>query len=887
MGIMQVIHNAGSKQAFFDWLSTRDTKKCSPSVVVSCIDIISEYAIYKEICHTDFWYITHPSDFEHIYTKILDALPLSSLDRSMYKTFIVMGQLYLEFLREKPFSNVVADADSEGMYKSVTPSGESTDQQEFFQEEKQLKKQASREINPEGLIAWLITQPNANGTLYLERVVRQYIWALRYAPAKLILTTVDNRNVFSCQTVKELNSLWGVFKSAPNYQNVNRGTSGQFSAGLSCLSRYLEYLSGCQENKPTHVQASKLLPTAVQAIQNKPPVRSAILVDFDRPGRCAQTQPVSCVINGQAVIPNKPYWSQLLVTITERFITEGNPRLAELEKVAVYGSRAFFLPQKPAIGTCALLSNGKWISTNYPPQIIVVIIRNLCRHCGLGLEDISISYIPKNSPTEWSEKRLILGNKNTSDLVTANSVFEPGVLKAVSNVLVAHFPNGFRVDSPIELMRFRSYSADDSSNGIPAIDEDLKKAIGLCGTLFEGKVYVVGKETESRLKGEIDAEVVSGAKIIYYSNFYARHESWLFAGSVVSEVMLKEVLKKFYPAYTYKASYFSTNRNNGTELSIINGEIMRVWNGDTLLSYEQISRRLPYIPLDKIKLVFAQNGDFIWNSKEVYTHIGMVDISDEERTDIEEYVAAACRTAGYASISDVPLREIEEHNNELTITAIHNAVFAIVLADKYEKRGKIITRKGDTLDALSIMKEHCRSVDRSTLQQLLDTERELTGEMNIWTLLDAGYAIMVRSDEDTFVAEKLVHFDVFEIDKAIDQFMAGEYLPLLSVSTFAAFPECRTGWNLYLLQSYCRRFSERYRFEVLSLNNSNAGVIVRKSCTLSYLEIMADAVASSNTVLEKAAIEDFLCNAGYLGRRRYSKTDELIRLAKNIRERRN
>ena len=49
---------------------------------------------------------------------------------------------------------------------------------------------------------------------------------------------------------------------------------------------------------------------------------------------------------------------------------------------------------------------------------------------------------------------------------------------------------------------------------------------------------------------------------------------------------------------------------------------------------------------------------------------------------------------------------------------------------------------------------------------------------------------------------------------------------------------------------------------------------------------MADAVASSNVVLTKAAIEDFLCSNGYIGRRSYAKADELIELAKAILERR-
>jgi predicted butyrate kinase (DUF1464 family) len=89
-----------------------------------------------------------------------------------------------------------------------------------------------------------------------------------------------------------------------------------------------------------------------------------------------------------------------------------------------------------------------------------------------------------------------------------------------------------------------------------------------------------------------------------------------------------------------------------------------------------------------------------------------------------------------------------------------------------------------------------------------------------------------------------------------------------------------------LLESYCRRFSGRFRFEVLAVNSKNAGAIVRKGCALSYFEIMSDAVSKSSVSLEKTAIEDFLCVSGYLGRRSYSKVNELIKLAKALRERR-
>ena len=193
----------------------------------------------------------------------------------------------------------------------------------------------------------------------------------------------------------------------------------------------------------------------------------------------------------------------------------------------------------------------------------------------------------------------MLNNPDRAAPDLASLAFEPDVLKAVSDILTAHFPNGFRADSPIELMRFRSYSDNASVDGFPVKDEDLFKVISLCGTLFEGKVYVVSEETKSRLKEEINAKVDSGLEIIYYSKFYDRHESWLFAGEVISEAMLKHIIQTLFPEFSYKARYFSTNKNNGTELSA-EKEILRVWNGDVLLNLNRLLRACLIYPSTKL-----------------------------------------------------------------------------------------------------------------------------------------------------------------------------------------------------------------------------------------------------------------------------------------------
>ncbi len=466
-------------------------------------------------------------------------------------------------------------------------------------------------------------------------------------------------------------------------------------------------------------------------------------------------------------------------------------------------------------------------------------------------------------------------------------MLNPALLEMIFDVMTTHFPNGFRIDSPIELLRFRRFMAEDFGDEISITNGKLLKLIAFCGTFFDGKMYCIGKEIRSRIQKNVDLAIAGGAETIFYSSFYEKHREWLFSGSIISEEMLKKILVKMYPKYMHKANYFSPKAENGTELVKIGSEIMRIWSNHVVLNYEQLSERLPYIPLDKVKYVLAHNDDFIRNAMGVYTHVGRFEVTDEECAAIAAYVDAACQTNGYASLSDISLGEMEDRNYELTLTAIQNIVYGIVLADKYDRRGKIITRKGETLNALSIMKAHCRSLDKCSLHDLLDFERELTGASHRWIPMEAGYSVMVRADKDSYIAEKYVQFDASEIDAALDLFVTGEYLPLKSVTTFAAFPHCGQAWNLFLLESYCRRFSDKFRFEVLSVNSKNAGAIVRKSCCMSYLQIMADAVAESGIPLVKTAIEEFLCSSGYISRRSYSKTSELIEQVKAMRERKN
>ena len=471
-----------------------------------------------------------------------------------------------------------------------------------------------------------------------------------------------------------------------------------------------------------------------------------------------------------------------------------------------------------------------------------------------------------------------------SSVVSPKTELDPNIIGKFTEILSSRFANGCRLNSPIEVARFRSFAAGDLNEEIALSDEEMQKYIEACGTSFEGKIYAVAPETKEKIKELADVYFAGGASIIFFSEFYAKNESWLFEASVVSEDMLANILREFFPNAKFTQTYFGFA--DATLSSALEGEILRVWGGDLLLTYDQLAERLQYAPIERIQYMLGQNGDFIWNNTGTFAHVSHIEITEDEREIIRDTAERECNAHGYVPIGNLPLEEIAMRNHELSIAAIYGAVHRICLSDKYDKKAKIIVRKGDTLNALAIMEEYCRTIDKCSLDELLDYRQNLAGEIHRQTVMEAAYNILIRTDKDTYVAEKHVHFNCDLIDEAISFFVKGDYLPLKSFTAFGAFPDCGHLWNLFLLESYCRRFSDQFRFDVPAVNSINAGVVIRKSCAMDYTEIMADAVANVDVSLNDAAVCKFLYDCGYTGKSKTAKAAEIIEKAKAIREKR-
>ena len=410
--LSKISESINMRDDFQRWLFEGNTVKYTPEVVLSCIDKISKYAVRKKIAVDDLWKYTSHDVFEPVYNKLVKSILLRIFDRNTYGVFIIAGNLYLSFLKEKPLihkdetnNNAVKEKEEESI---VVPDSLPKDQ-----------------IDPEAVIAWLVTQPNANGALYLENVVRQYMWALRSTPAKLETSLLpDSVNIFTCRTPEALNAYWDIFKAAPNYKQVNRRTSGGFSAGMSCLLRYLQYLTG------------------------------------------------------EGLVANSP--------------TKEQPRPVEIESTM--------------------------------------------------------------------QKRHKL---------------DPVVVEQCKDVLSAYFSNGYRLNSPIEMVRFRSFAKEFLDEELPTSDEMLKSYISACGMTFDGKVYVVSMQTKERIKKSVEDYFAKGAQVIFFAEFYARNENWLLEANIVSEEMLNTILHSLFPNLSYTLTYFGY-----TDASVpvaLEKEILRVW----------------------------------------------------------------------------------------------------------------------------------------------------------------------------------------------------------------------------------------------------------------------------------------------------------------------
>lgn len=155
-------------------------------------------------------------------------------------------------------------------------------------------------------------------------------------------------------------------------------------------------------------------------------------VDFAHPESCTGTRPVNCIIEGKSF--SGVNWRDILVALVENFL-QNKPIAETLCRMSVFskGERPFLLKEKPKL-SARQISNGYWINVNLSIKDLVVTIGELCRFCGVDLNDVDITYVSKKS----------IGGILQMNINKYNSA--PTVPETVIDVLQKNYASGFRFD---------------------------------------------------------------------------------------------------------------------------------------------------------------------------------------------------------------------------------------------------------------------------------------------------------------------------------------------------------------------------------------------------------------------------------------------------------
>ncbi len=602
---------------------------------------------------------------------------------------------------------------------------------------------------------------------------------------------------------------------------------------------------------------------------------SNLQVNFTKPTGFAYTRPDYFKFEGLDAVPVKN-WTKLYVNVLNELCRRDSELLKSLVGKNISGAtRIDFLNSDESLQMTApcILNNGLAVETNLSASDIVRKIRVLLDIYGIPYSSLMIIYHKRDKKT--TENTLIDGEHPSHKWL-------PKYTEPVRRVLEKHYSYGFRMNSPIEMMRFRNYAERDMIS-LPVSDEELSREISTAGMLIDGKIYSFDKDTQSGLLSLVSAIFDGGSHVIFLEPFMDINSEWLEEHYLLSPEMIKEVLCRNCSDF-YCGQNIITFKEKETEHEAVVSEIHRVSKTESVVWLSDLCEKLPYIPNDKIAWSLSACDDFVWISEGKYFVMEHFVISENELATIRAYVASECCENGYVSITDLPFGTIPEENYELSITALYSAVYIAVLKPKYQLNGKILTCNDEKIDIVVLLKRYCQNRLSCTMAEVMNKAVELVGTQNRQNSFIALYDTMIRTDKENFVSDSQVQFDVDLIDEELQDIIGERFIPIKGVTTFGLFPSCGKTWNHYLLESFCYRFSKKYRLCVLNYNDKNAGIIVAKSFNMNYTDMLCDAVARSGIPLTTEAVGGFLFENGFSAKRKLSNLPEITEKAAKIRE---
>lgn len=444
----------------------------------------------------------------------------------------------------------------------------------------------------------------------------------------------------------------------------------------------------------------------------------------------------------------------------------------------------------------------------------------------------------------------------------------------VLDVIRDNFPNGIR-DDIIDISRvLRIYSATYPGESVSG--DFVLEVIRETGIRDGDRFYFVSSSDANQIL-DLFSQLFERNSIIYYSVAIQKHPEFFSRLHIFSAGVLKTILNEIDGEHFYFTDFCVVRIS--TELS---HEILTFFlKARKSLSIEDLQARFEYVPPEKIHEALEDRTRYLPTKDHRYFPIANIQFDLDEIEVAKKQISSRIETNGFAESEDYNLESNFALNHEIAEKDLLDLIFEKYLAGDFIKRGKKFLKPGVKIranDVLKSIREFLATKDEIFLNDLTAVAKSKGIAQHV--AINCAFEMMVRVDSNLFVKDSLIEFDVDGIDESLAPFVKDKIIPIRSITSFTGFPiASEYPWNLFLIESFLRKFSRRYIFNSSTPNNSNIGAIYPRSMKFeNYINVQAAVILQEKIKIDRNTIGDFLIDRGFRARFIEKTIDQIIDL---------
>ncbi len=455
------------------------------------------------------------------------------------------------------------------------------------------------------------------------------------------------------------------------------------------------------------------------------------------------------------------------------------------------------------------------------------------------------------------------------------------MLKKILVVISENFSNGVRADFITDNQIRRAYKLRYSDEEIP-VSFSVINFIKKVSFYYGGKYYFVTALNRGRVFRLVDKVLNAGNMIVYYEEFFARYRGKLIDWHVKTPAVLGALLRTNDSQYYFADKYFAVNKF--VRLGDVIEYKVRSLPAGVPFSIEQIHEQLSYVPAQEVERVLNHPRKYskTIDGKYLLTEQMAFDLS--EINEVRSGLLSDLKTDGHAIFNVQDFPNTLALNPEFSEATIRGVVFDRYLSKDFSRHGNILTVHGTAVGGTNLLKRFCALRDELTLNELTDRAKKL-GIIRQTSIIEAASETMIRVSKNVFVKEDFISFHTSAIDEALTPFVQGRIIALRDVTSFEKFEPVKDSrgfeweWNVYLLESFLRKVSRKYKFHTSKATNLvNGAICPRDKIFLNYVDLMSAVVMQEKIPLNINSIDAFLIEKNF-------RTKRVERLSTSIIER--